>query len=98
MKRTDSWMNHKFNLEEAERLNTIEEWAVEHDDEVAVRILAAELDVEELKEMLSHLCQSVMNLYNLKPDTARFDSLMVTLKQDAIELSQSQHQSDKEVK
>jgi len=42
------WTKHKFTIEERERMNDIEDWAIENPDEIAPRIIYLESLVKNL--------------------------------------------------
>lgn len=42
------WMNYKFDEDERERMNDIEDWAMENPDEIAPRIIYLESLVKNL--------------------------------------------------
>lgn len=44
------WMNHKFNSDERERMNEIEDWSIEHEDEIAPRIVYLESLIKNLTD------------------------------------------------
>ena len=50
---TGPWMNHKFDYEERERMNEIEDWAIENEDEIAPRIVYLESLVKNLTDSLN---------------------------------------------
>lgn len=47
------WMNHKFNSDERERMIEIEDWSIEHEDEIAPRIVYLESLIKNLTDSLN---------------------------------------------